>query len=228
MKVFHENLPVDTVDYGCSVNPKNRVELLRQRCLEQLTRFPGDVLEVGVYRGGTLLALAETVRQTCQQNRVIGVDTFSGHPYSDGHEVHPVGKYSDVSVPKIWETIKARELSGFVELAQGRAEIILPALDLHKVTFAHIDCDLYLPIKFCADYLRRRLPQHAVLFFDDYFHAHCPGATKAIREEFGADVPPIRLDDGTEWSCEINLGTLSGSVFSLLNPERPHDKAIGF
>jgi O-methyltransferase len=201
------NQPVATVQYGCSVNQANRVELLRARCEAVLSAGDGDVVEVGVYRGGTLVVLAGAIQKVCPDRRVIGVDTFQGHPYSDGHWVHPVGKYSDVAVRDLDEMLRRKGLSPYVSLEIGLAEDVLPRLDLGSVVFAHIDCDLYRSVRFCASYLPRRMSEQGVLFFDDFCHEHCPGATQAVIEEFGQELEPIRLDDGTEWSCEVTVAS---------------------
>ncbi|MEK7994638.1 MAG: ATP-binding cassette domain-containing protein [Planctomycetota bacterium] len=207
MTSSHVNPAVDHADYGMSVNQPNRVELLRRRCRALLNVCPGDVLEVGVYRGGTLVVLAELVRELCPTRKLIAVDTFVGHPYTDDHPVHPVGKYADVSVAELRTMLEQKGLTEYVQIEQGLAEEVLPRLDLTQVTFSHIDCDLYQPVKFCASYLPTHIRECAVLFFDDFLHDHCPDATRAIREEFGPDVRAIRLEDGTEWSCEIPLRT---------------------
>lgn len=205
----HVNACVNVAEYGVSVNQANRVELLRKRCEATIRAFPGDVLEVGVYRGGTLVVLAEAVRRLSPGRTVIAVDTFRGHPYSDGHPVHPKGKYGDVCVAELRAMLAARGLSDYVSIEVGLAEEILPLLDLRGVTFAHIDCDLYKAIKFCASYLPTRISPDGTLFFDDFLHDHCPGATRALIEEFGAHIRAIQLDDGSEWSCELPV-RLSG------------------
>jgi hypothetical protein len=204
MSGIHTNAPVDTVEYGQSVIPQNRVELLKRRCRRQLDCMPGDVLEVGVYRGGTLFVLAEEARRA-GGGRVIGIDTFKGHPYTDGHPVHPSGKYSDVSRAQLEKLIAERGFADIIQLHTGLVEDVLGSIDVSRVSFAHIDCDLEQPIEFCAKHLAHRLPIGASIYFDDYLHEHCPGATAAVRRVFG-NVPAFHLNDHTEWSCEIRIG----------------------
>jgi cysteine synthase len=91
--VKNVNDPIEGVSYGESVVPDNRLDYLSWKCKETLKRTPGNVLEVGVYKGGTLIALAEALKEICPEYKVYGIDTFTGHPYSDGHPVHPEGKY---------------------------------------------------------------------------------------------------------------------------------------
>jgi predicted O-methyltransferase YrrM len=202
------NAPVDTVAYLCSVIPSNRLDHLEALCRRTLLECPGHVLEVGVYRGGSLLTLARAVKEQCPQYRVIGIDTFRGHPYTDGHPVHPVGKFSDVDIAILREALARAGFSDVVELHQGRVESVLDSLGLCDVAFAHIDCDLYDPVRYCAERLPLVMKPGGVIYFDDYGHEHCPGATRAVLERFpkGELQEVFMPDDGTCWSCHVRVG----------------------
>lgn len=198
----HSNSPVNTVAYLESVIPMNRLNFLEKTCRDVLKRLPGNVLEVGVYRGGSLIRLAEAVRDLCPEYRVIGIDTFMGHPYSDGHPVHPTGKYSDVDPEILKSLIAERGLSQWITLVQGRVEDIFDSLSLSDISFAHIDCDLYKPISYSARKVPLVLKKSGIIYFDDYGHEHCPGATRAVLENFERkSIEDVYLpEDGTCWS----------------------------
>ncbi len=53
-----------------------------------------------------------------------------------------------------------------------------------RVTFAHIDVDLYESIRLALMALYPCLTEHGVLYVDDYGVPECPGATKAVDELF--------------------------------------------
>ncbi len=200
------NNPIETVDFGKTVIPENRLKFLGDKCAEVLSKVSGNVIEVGVYKGGTLIELAKQVRDVCPQYKVYGVDTFEGHPYDDGHPVHPKGKYADVNITDLQEIIKKEGLSEWVELIQGKIEDVFDSLPAKEFAFAHIDCDLYIPIKFCATHIPPHIKKGGVIYFDDYGHEHCLGATKAVDEVFAkADIHEVSLSDGTCWSGYINL-----------------------
>ena len=204
--LVRKNAPVESVPYLSSVIPKNRVDFLARKCRETLLRVPGNVLEVGVYRGGSLGRLAEVVMDVCPKYRVIGIDTFTGHPYSDDHPVHPVGKYADVDLEHLRRKISSQAWGCLVDLHQGRVEDLMRSLDVNNVSFAHIDCDLYVPIKYCALQVPRLMRRGGTIYFDDYGHEHCPGATRAVHEAFGEKrITEVLLsDDGTCWSCYLD------------------------
>lgn len=204
------NSPVETVPYLHSVIPANRLNLLSEICRSSLKHCPGHVLEIGVYRGGSISRLAEVVAEVCPEYRTIGIDTFTGHPYSDGHPVHPAGKYADVDFAELRRRLARQPYGRDVELHAGRVEDILSGLNLRDVAFAHVDCDLYLPVRHCAIELPKMMKHAGTLYFDDYGHEHCPGATRAVAEVF----PVGRLhevsigEDGTCWSCHLRLDEL--------------------
>ena len=204
--MINENDPVDIVPYGDTVIPDNRLKYLASKCKETLVRVPGNVLEVGVYRGGTLIKLAEVLREVCPEYKVHGIDTFTGHPYSDNHPVHPKGKYADVTMQELEGGLVRRGLEKYVELHTGRIEDIWKELDIPDISFAHIDCDLYTPVRFCAEHVQSQILSGGVIYFDDYGHAHCPGATRAVQEAFDQKkLHRIDLEDGTSWSCYVEL-----------------------
>jgi len=195
------------VPYLQSVIPPNRLDYLVEICRAALRRCPGHVVEIGVYRGGSLSRLAEVVAEVCPAYRAIGIDTFAGHPYSDGHSVHPQGKYADVDMRQLAGRLAGQPQGRLIELHAGLVETLLPDLALKDVAFAHVDCDLYLPVRFCAQHLPAVMKAGGTIFFDDYGHEHCPGATRAVSEVFAENrLHQVSMpDDGTCWSCYLRL-----------------------
>lgn len=200
------NEPVEVVPYGQSVIPDNRLEFLGKKCEKVLRRVPGNVLEIGVFRGGTIIRLAKSLQAASPSNKVYGIDTFSGHPYTDGHKVHPKGKYADVDVMLLLEAFKEEKVDTDISLFSGQVEYLFKSLDLENISFVHVDCDLYVPIKFCCEVIAPLINKGGMIYFDDYGHEHCPGATKAVNESFSLErIHEVSLPDGTSWSAFINL-----------------------
>ena len=200
------NEPIETVLYGETVIPANRLEFLQSACSKVLRETPGNILEVGVYKGGTLVALAECQKEICPEYNVYGIDTFIGHPYTDGHEVHPIGKYGDVDQTTLENYIDSKDLGEGTYLYEGKVEEIFEKIDISDISFLHVDCDLYTPIKYCIEHIAPLLKKGGMVYFDDYGHEHCPGATKAIEEFYSKDeINEVALDDGTCWSAFINV-----------------------
>jgi len=85
-------------------------------------------------------------------------------------------------------------------MGNGRSATALsPATDLGelKVSFAHIDLDLYQGVFDTLAFVYPRMPAGGVIVFDDYGFASCPGARRAV-EEFFDDKPekPLALHTG--------------------------------
>ena len=231
VQLVHVNKARDfeKVEYGHSVNEPARVRYLKERCIEVIRAFPGNVVEVGVYRGGTIIPLGQAVKEVSEaigrKLRVVGIDTFTGHPYSDStaSPFHKAGMYSNVDVDSLRNHIEDVGLADYVELVEGWAETVLDGIDFDEVSFVHVDCDLYKSVRICAQVCESRLPNHGTVFFDDYGHDHCPGATAAVREVFGDGWPFVCMPIGngayTAWSCEISMKQARRSTRSLIKYE---------
>ena len=193
--------------YGESLISRKRLEFLARKCRKTLEKVPGNVLEVGIYKGGSLLVLAEVLKKVDPEYKLHAIDTFTGHPYTDYHPMHPAGRYSDVSKKGIEKLVEEKKLGKWVEIYQGKVEEIFNSLNLKEVSFAHIDCDLYIPVKFCAENVPKIMNTGGVIYFDDYGHKHCPGATMAVNEVYDkAKIRMIRIknDDTLNGQVETN------------------------
>lgn len=146
----------------------------------------GCFVEVGVYRGGTASYLTELAEQRSQQ--IFLYDTFSGLPYSDADhgDSHGVGAFANGDYEGIKNALP------YANVIKG----IFPdsAVDMPKVAFAHLDVDQYKSYVDCINYLKPRMVQGGIMWFDDY---ELGGAKKAINELIGEDkLEWVRHDNG--------------------------------
>lgn len=144
----------------------------------------GDVVEVGVYRGGSLalLALARP------QSRVHGYDPFSGHPavqreVDDGH-AHPVGRFWETSVDEVGMFLRALGVDLTVTLHQESAVYPRPApiALLHlDIALLHLDVvDLFESTRAALACFTPYLVPGGVVLVDDYTTVDCPGVRVAV------------------------------------------------
>lgn len=192
-----------------SVISSPRLAYLRRLVRQILSEVKGHIVEVGVYRGGSLTVLAREALELAPTARVIGVDTFAGHPYSDGDPVHKEGKFCETSMQLVRESV---EPLGNVTLIQGRFEDLDPNFAPAPLVFVHVDCDLYHPIAKCIERLWPRLVAGGVMAFDDYFHPNCPGATKAVNEAFPAERIHLMHRVKDEIGCYVRKEAGDGTV----------------
>ncbi len=138
-------------------------------CVET-TPKDGCIVEVGVFKGGTLwhLALNRGGR------RVYGYDTFTGIPVQSEWDQHRVGDFGDTSWAEVQKAVPG------ASVIKG----VFPgsAVPMPMVSFAHIDCDQYQSIKESVAYLEPLMLPGGVMWFDDYC---LPSGKKAVDELFG-------------------------------------------
>ena len=146
------------------------------QCLtsEHLIRS-GTWIEFGV-AGGNSLRRIVAAKHT---SRVFGLDSFKGLPedWNLGDRVICKGGFAQESLPVI----------DGAELLVGLFQDTLPTFSpRERVTFAHIDCDIYSGAKCALEWLRPRLAVGALVTFDELWNY--PNAAehelKALYETF--------------------------------------------
>lgn len=138
---------------------------------------PGIIIEVGVYKGGSLKYLAELF----PDRQIYGFDTFEGLPkeYSSDIEYHKVGEFSDTDI----EAVRAFVDYNNVHLISGVfPESVDDTAAINKIALAHIDTDFYLSVKACIEWLGPRMVKGGMAVFDDYDWPNCPGVKQALGE----------------------------------------------
>jgi O-methyltransferase len=156
----------------------------------------GDVVECGVYRGGTATLAACVLRDLHSSKTLHLFDTFAGIPEKTaGKDVHAVGDFSDTSV----EAVRAR-LSGFSDVAFHPGFIPDTFAEMPQdiqFCFAHIDVDQHETTRAATQYIYPRLQPGGIIVYDDYGFASCPGVRQAVDEEFsGRPEVPFVLASG--------------------------------
>ena len=167
---------------------------LQTQCL------PGEVWEMGVYKGGSaylfkllLLEAAAASRTTPATLRLF--DSFEGLPAPDARfDVHPEGKFSDTSLEAVRKLVGAEP---WIDFRQGWLPKTFAGLEDKRIRLAHVDVDLYQPILDCCDFVYPRLVPGGMMVFDDYGVADCPGARAAVDYFFrGKPERPFALING--------------------------------
>lgn len=159
----------------------------------------GDIAELGVWRGGGAKFIADIFKDGCKLNKNLYLfDSFEGMKKVDSNEDrHKIGDFSDTSFQRVEALVAApHSINISVVLKQGWIPATFTGLEDTKFSFAHIDLDLYEPIKDALSFIYPRLLRLGVLVFDDYGFASCPGARKAV-DEFVAQVDESLLVLGT-------------------------------
>ena len=142
-----------------------------------------NVIELGTWKGGNLLFMGTILKEVDPAAKVYGLDTFSGMPETNENvDLHGVGDFDDVHMDDIREAAEAAKLDNIL-LVKGDVRQTLPEVcDRAALGLAHIDLDIYEPIRFAQFELMKRMVPGGYVIFDDALTSSCPGATIAVEE----------------------------------------------
>lgn len=181
------------------------------KLLEQTRNVEGDVAECGVYRGATLIPMALYMKQRGVEKSVFGFDSFEGFDESvnidirfGGRDIESkrVGGLSDTSYVELADKLAQFGLSSAVTLVKGYFRETLPHYESCRMSFVHLDCDLYQSYKDCLEFFYPRLSPGGIVLLDEYNDPPWPGCNKAV-DEFLADKPEelveIAIDNFQKW-----------------------------
>lgn len=175
--------------------------------------IPGDIAELGVFRGLGLMTWANLLETYCIGDRtkvVYGFDNWKGFTEltnEDGKNEVEVQKIIGGFSPEQYyqELVDAIEIFDNDRFVSWKARIKLEIGNVEDrvVTFCeenpgvrfsliHFDCDLYIPTKAALEALWPRVQRGGVVMFDEYGIPEWPGETKAV-DEWIADKPELKL-----------------------------------
>jgi len=162
------------------------------RCYElwqlarQTAHLDGDILEVGVYKGGTGCLLARVASQGERMRHVFLCDTYAGIVKAGPQDAYfKGGELADTSVALVKGLVDKLGLSN-VSILQGIFPDETAAAVADKTfSFCHIDVDVYLSAQQVLDFVWPRLSVGGIVVFDDYGFSTCDGVTKLVNERIG-------------------------------------------
>jgi len=160
------------------------------RCYElwmlaaQNQHLQGDVIEVGVWRGGSGCLIASRLQQLGSTARVYLCDTFRGMvKTSDRDPLYRGGELADTSARIVEDLARSQHLSN-VEVCPG----IFPDESAHlvpagSVRLCHIDVDVYDSARDVLAWVWPKMPVGAMVVYDDYGFPTCAGVTAHVDEQ---------------------------------------------
>ncbi len=152
-------------------------------------RIPGEIAEVGVFRG----ASARLLRQYAEPGKVLHLcDTFEGLPDPDpkNDSAFSRGEFA-ASLAQVQSYLGHDRIVYHVgKFPQSADEPMRSA----SFSFVHLDVDLYESTLECLRFFYPRLNPGGILLSHDFGADRAPGVVKAFREYFGPmSVPFIQL-----------------------------------
>ena len=159
------------------------------RCYElwnlvaQASKLPGAILEVGVWRGGTGALIAKRAKMFDKNRAIYLCDTFTGLIKSGKHDpVFKDGDFDNASKESVKKLLTTLQLL-HVHILEGRfPEDTATLIRSDKISFCHIDVDVYQSAKDIYDWVWPKLAMGGIIVFDDYGFHPCKGITKFVDE----------------------------------------------
>jgi O-methyltransferase len=166
-------------------------------------RIPGDVVECGVYRGGSAALLARTVTHSRFPRTLWLFDVFSGMPpasAADGPEASSwVGNLKS-SAPRVARLLRrtGADLSR-VRIVPGLFQHTFPAARIPQIALLNLDADWYESVKLCLETFYDSVVPGGFISLDDY--GAWPGCRLAVDEFFRTRSLPFPLHpvDTAHW-----------------------------
>jgi len=176
------------------------VDIYRCYELHQLVRevahVPGDILEVGVWRGGTGAMLAAAAARWKPTAAVWLCDTFEGVVKAGPHDPsYSGGEHSDTSRAIVEQLMSRMYLNNVTVIAGTFPDETGDTLKSNAIALCHIDVDVYQSAADIVGWACPRMERGAIMVFDDYGFSACKGITRLVDE----------LRDNGDWQYIYNL-----------------------
>ncbi|MGJ5943578.1 TylF/MycF/NovP-related O-methyltransferase [Streptomyces caviscabies] len=176
--------------------------------------IPGDIVECGVWRGGSMQACARTLLSVGETERDLYLfDTYEGMTPPTAEDLRRDGRPAQELLDAqgkdrpIWAVASLEDVkAGFenipypkerVHYVQGRVEDTVPAQAPEQISILRLDTDWYASTKHELDHLYGRLVSGGVLLIDDY--GYWQGSRQAVDEfldKTGEQLLLLRMDEG--------------------------------
>lgn len=158
------------------ITPDRLVNLAK--AVERTKSIPGDMAELGVYRGGSAFELA----QSCPDKLLHLFDTFTGLPYDETDENDPEG-YCRKGMFACPESLVRQHMTHYnVEFHAGLFPGTTEGFDA-RFSFVHVDCDLGGVAADAIKWFWPRMNEGGIMYFDDY-GCKFTGVTRAVDAVF--------------------------------------------
>jgi hypothetical protein len=178
--------------------------------------LPGDIVELGVYRGASLMAWAnfmEIRNMGDRHKKVVGFDNFKGFgtmDKKDGKEDPRVGKVSGGFNSETFEEQLRDAISIFdedrfipykprIHLVKGDIEKTIPEYVEKnpgmRISLLHFDADLYRPTLVALKHLWPLVVQGGIVAFDEYGIPPWEGESRAVDEFFAGQKIKLKRFD---------------------------------
>lgn len=186
---------------------------IRMRTLRKMVQtvveenIPGDLVETGVWRGGSCIYMKLILDAFGDTKRNVWVcDSFQGLPppnpvfTEDAGDPHHTYRPLAVSRHEVMENFKRfGALDDRVVFLEGWFKDTLPAAPIDRISILRLDGDMYESTIDALESLYHRIVPGGFVIIDDYFMAPCAKAVEDFREKYGIHQPIFPIDGMGSW-----------------------------
>lgn len=183
--VIHNNIPYTTTGVLAMYDLVKTVEHIVK------SNLVGDMVECGVYMGGSCRLIMDTLNYLNDKRTVWMYDTYNGVPFPGDTDMYHWEEHSnknmqewfidhghfDDGVGTTWcysslddvkENISSVNYQGNVEFIKGKVEDTIPEIGPNNISLLRIDVDLAEPTRHILDHFYNRVSEKGHVIFDDY------------------------------------------------------------
>jgi hypothetical protein len=203
--------PSPDISSGCNADVINKAMPYTMTSVERVSslcdavryvaanKIPGDIVECGVWKGGSMLAAALTLVKLNDRTRNIYLfDTFEGMTVPGENDIYDGGKSASGLLRKAdkknkssaWCCVSLEEVQKImfsssydedkIHFVKGRVEETIPRYAPQAISILRLDTDFYESTRHELEHLFNRISSGGVLIIDDY--GSWEGARRAVDE----------------------------------------------
>ncbi len=207
----HHKKVLSIVGKNTMTSPERIFSLIEAVRYVVKNNIEGDIVECGVWKGGSMMAVAETLKVLDNTNRHLYLyDTYEGmsapteldKTYNGDNAEVLLNSNTDKEQNLVWaygalEIVKQNmQSTGYpadmITYVKGKVEDTIPQTVPKKIAILRLDTDWYESTKHELVYLFPLLVNGGVLILDDY--GHWEGAKKAVDEFLNSYPHPVLLN----------------------------------
>ena len=151
----------------------------------QLTKVPGDFIEIGTWKGGSACLIASRFAKQNIDITCYLCDTFSGVVKAGKYDsIYKNGEHADSSVEEVESLAQTLGVRDTIKVLKG----VFPdetgaEIEDKKFRLCHVDVDTYQGSKEVTEWVWERLSVGGVIIYDDCGSQRCPGVSRFINEQ---------------------------------------------